>query len=132
MRALRTALRTTALRRLLLSYVGVSLGTWAFAILFSLYAYAEGGTTAVGLAVLVRMLPAGLAASSLPLLADRHSRRAVLVIGAGPPPASGRMLARALVNARYRATGRLAGEPADLITRRTLDAGRREWPGQDV
>jgi MFS family permease len=82
MRALRTALGNTALRRLLVSYLAVSLGTWALAIVFALYAYAEGGATAVGIAVLVRMLPAGLAAPSLALLADRHSRRAVLVTSA--------------------------------------------------
>jgi MFS family permease len=83
MRSLRTALGNAGLRHLLFAFVAASLGTWAFAILFALYAYAEGGATAVGLALVVRMLPSGFAASSLALLADRHPRRAVLVASAG-------------------------------------------------
>lgn len=83
MRVLRTALGNAGLRRLLFAFGASSLGTWAFAILFALYAYAEGGATAVGLALLVRMLPSGLASPSLAVLADRHSRRAVLLASAG-------------------------------------------------
>ena len=83
MRVLRTALASPDLRRLLSGFLAVSLGSWAFSILFALYAYAEDGATGVGLAVLVRMLPAGLAAPSLALLADRHSRRTVLLASAG-------------------------------------------------
>ena len=83
MRVLRTALASSGLRRLLLAFLATSGGMWAFSILFALYAYAEGGATAVGVAVLVRMLPTGIAAPSLALLADRHSRRSVLVASAG-------------------------------------------------
>lgn len=82
MQVLRTALASAELRRLLLAFAATSLGTWAFAVLFALYAYAEAGATAVGLAILVRMLPAGLAAPSLALLADRYSRRSVLLVSA--------------------------------------------------
>ena len=46
----------------------------------SVYAYEAGGATAVGLAALVRMLPAGLAAPFVGLVADRRSRRDVLVV----------------------------------------------------
>ena len=45
----------------------------------ALYAYAEGGTSAVAVALLVRMLPAGLAAPYAAMLADRRSRRSVLL-----------------------------------------------------
>lgn len=83
MRALRTALQHAALRRLLLAFVVVSLGTWALAILVSLYAYAEGGAIAVGVAVVVRTLPAAVVVPSVAMLADRHSRRMVLVVSAG-------------------------------------------------
>jgi len=82
MQVLRTALGSAPLRRLLLGFVASSLGMWAFTILFSLYAYAEGGATAVGVAALVRMLPCAFAAPSLAVLADRHSRRAVLLASA--------------------------------------------------
>ena len=82
MHVLKTALASRGLRRLLLGFLTTSTGTWAFAILFALYAYAEAGPTAVGLALLVRMLPSGLVAPSLALLADRHSRRSVLLASA--------------------------------------------------
>src|SRR4051794_451627 len=83
MAVLRTALATRGLRSLLLAFVASSLGFWAFTILFALYAYAEAGATAVGLSVLARMLPAALATPSLAVLADRHSRRRVLVMTTG-------------------------------------------------
>ena len=79
MRVLRTALGSAPLRRLLLGFAASSVGMWAFTILFALYAYAEGGATAVGVAALVRMLPCAFAAPSLAVLADRYSRRAVLL-----------------------------------------------------
>jgi MFS family permease len=50
-------------------------------IVLSLYAYGEGGASAVGLAVLVRMAPSVVAAPYASMLADRHSRRLVLVVG---------------------------------------------------
>ena len=105
MRVLRTALASPDLRRLLSGFLAVSLGSWAFSILFALYAYAEDGATGVGLAVLVRMLPAGLAAPSLALLADRHSRRTVLLASAGV-----QALALALA-----ATAAAAGGPFGLV-----------------
>ncbi len=79
MAVLRTALASHDVRRLLVGWLLTTVGTWAFTILIALYAYQEGGATAVGVAVLVRMLPSGLAAPSVALLADRHSRRSVLV-----------------------------------------------------
>ena len=82
MRLLRTALGSAPLRHLLLGFAASSVGMWAFTILFALYAYAEGGATAVGVAALVRMLPCAFAAPPLAVLADRHSRRAVLLASA--------------------------------------------------
>lgn len=83
MRVLRTALASAGIRRLLLGWLATSVGTWTFTILLALYAYEKGGATAVGVAVLVRMLPSGLAAPWLALLADRHARRTVLLASAG-------------------------------------------------
>lgn len=65
-------------RRVLVVWLIAALGSWAFTILLALWAYDQGGTGAVGLAALVRLLPAGFAAPSIALLADRRSRRAVL------------------------------------------------------
>jgi MFS family permease len=79
--ALRSALANRDLARLLGSFAASALGTWAFMIVLSLYAYAQGGASAVGLAVLVRMAPSILAAPYASVLADRHSRRFVLMVG---------------------------------------------------
>ncbi len=57
-------------------------------VALAVHAYAAGGTAAVGLAALVRMLPAGVAAPLLGHAGDRFSRRDVLLVTA---------LARALV-----------------------------------
>jgi hypothetical protein len=78
---LRTALSNPALARVLSAWASASLSTWAFTILFALAAYNAGGATALGLAVLVRTLPAALAAPYGAVLADRHSRRTVLLAG---------------------------------------------------
>src|SRR5262249_56566792 len=93
--ALRSAIANRDLARLLGAFAASSLGTWAFMIVLSLYAYGEGGASAVGVAVLVRMAPSVLAAPYASMLADRHSRRLVLMAGgatpalmaASPPPA---------------------------------------------
>jgi MFS family permease len=80
MSALRTAIANPGIKRLLLGWLTAWLGTWAFTIVIALYAYDVGGADAVGLAVLVRMLPTALVAPSTALLADRHPRRTVLVV----------------------------------------------------
>jgi MFS family permease len=76
----REALGTPPLRRLQLSWALCTTGDWAFTIVLGIYAYGEGGAGAVGLAALVRSLPAALAAPVTGLLADRHSRRDLLLI----------------------------------------------------
>ena len=81
MAALRSALGNRDLARLLGSFAASALGTWAFMIVLALYAYAQGGASAVGVAVLVRMAPSVLVAPYASMLADRHSRRLVLVVG---------------------------------------------------
>lgn len=77
---LRAGFATPDLRRLQFGWSAASVGGWAFMVALSVHAYGEGGALAVGLAALVRMLPAGLAAPLAGLLADRHSRRDVLVV----------------------------------------------------
>jgi len=74
----RAALGNAGIRRVLTVWLSAALGTWAFTILLALYAYEEGGASAVGVAALVRLLPAALAAPSAALLTDRRPRRTVL------------------------------------------------------
>ncbi len=73
------ALATTGLRRLQASWALSSFGQWAFSVILAVYAYDLGGATAVGLAALVRLVPAGLAAPFWGVLVDRSSRRDVLL-----------------------------------------------------
>ena len=75
---LRAALATPELRRVQASWAAISLGTWTVFVVLAIYAYDEGGAAAVGVAALVRMLPAGLSAPFTSLLADRRSRRDLL------------------------------------------------------
>src|SRR5215216_1333076 len=55
-------LRNRDLARIESAWATSSLGNWAFSILLALYAYRQGGTAAVALALIVRMLPSGRAA----------------------------------------------------------------------
>jgi len=76
------------LRRLQLAWACAAVGGWMFMVALAVHAYAAGGATAVGLAALVRMVPAGLAAPLLGHVGDRFSRRDVLLVS---------VLARAMV-----------------------------------
>jgi hypothetical protein len=75
---LRAVLANRALARLELAWAAATLGNWAFSIVLAVYAYRQGGTGAVALALVVRMLPSAAAAPYAAMLVDRHSRRAVL------------------------------------------------------
>jgi MFS family permease len=77
--ALSEALATPNLRRLQLSWAASAVGGWIFFVTLAVYAYDAGGAAAVGIAALVRMVPAGLAAPVAGLLADRHPRRDVML-----------------------------------------------------
>ena len=79
MKLLRTMAGNRDLARIELAWAASSLGNWAFSILLALYAYRAGGTAAVAVALVVRMLPAGLAAPYAAMLADRHARRSILL-----------------------------------------------------
>ncbi|MEA2291498.1 MAG: hypothetical protein QOF17_518 [Solirubrobacteraceae bacterium] len=79
MTLLRTVLANRDLARIELAWAAASLGNWAFSILLALYAYRQGGTEAVAVALVTRMLPAGVAAPYAAMLADRHSRRSILL-----------------------------------------------------
>jgi hypothetical protein len=71
--------RNPNLRRLELAWVGSATGEWAAIVALSVFAFESGGAAAVGLVVLIRMLPAAVAAPFSALLADRLPRTRVMV-----------------------------------------------------
>ena len=77
------ALATVQLRRLQIGWAVSAVGGWVFFVALSVYAFEAGGATAVGAAALTRMVPAGLAAPLAGVLADRRSRRDVLLAAVG-------------------------------------------------
>jgi MFS family permease len=78
-RSLARALATPQLRRLQVGWAVSAVGGWVFFVALAVYAFDRGGATAVGAAAVTRMVPAGLAAPLAGVLADRRSRRDVLL-----------------------------------------------------
>ena len=71
--------RNPGLRRLELAFLGSTMGHWTYVVGLSVYAYEQGGTTAVGVISVLRVLPAALAAPFLATLADRYRRERVMM-----------------------------------------------------
>ncbi|MGH2977315.1 MAG: MFS transporter [Gaiellaceae bacterium] len=67
-------------RNVQLADVGSTLGTWAYGVALPVYAFHAGGTRAVGLLFFARFVFAALAAPWLGLLADRRSRRQLMLL----------------------------------------------------
>ena len=67
------------LRRLELAFLGSTMGHWTYVVGLSVYAYEKGGTTAVGVISVLRLLPAALASPFLATLADRYRRERVMM-----------------------------------------------------
>src|SRR5262245_19624072 len=102
--AFAAGLSTPDLRRIQLAWVGSVLGNYSFVVALGVYAFREGGPTAVGVVGVLRLLPAAIAAPFLTALADRMRREhamiasdlmraglmvaAGLVIAGGGPPAA--------------------------------------------
>lgn len=66
-------------RNLQLAGAGSTLGIWAYGVALPVYAYHAGGARAVGLLFFARFVLAALASPWLGLLADRRSRRSVML-----------------------------------------------------
>ena len=81
--ALREGLATRELRLYVIGGAATSLSLWAFTVVLAIAAYQAGGTGAVTLAVIARVLPGAIAGPGTALLADRRSRRAVLLVLTG-------------------------------------------------
>jgi MFS family permease len=78
-RAMREVFRNRALRRLQLAWGGSIIGSWAYTVALVVYAYDHGGATAVGLAGLVRWLPAAIVSPFAAILGDRYPRVPVML-----------------------------------------------------
>ena len=78
-RALREVYHNHGLRRLQLAWAGSIIGTWAYSVAIVVYAYHQGGATAVGLVGLIRWLPAAFAAPLTSVLGDRYPRVPVML-----------------------------------------------------
>jgi MFS family permease len=89
---LRAALRNENLRRVELAWGAAIAAEWAHFVGLGIYAYDEGGTVAVGIAGVVRMLPAALVAPFAASLGDRFRRErfllAIALVGCGALAAS--------------------------------------------
>ncbi len=77
--AFRRVFANRQVRNLQLAGVGSILGTWAYAVALPVYAYHAGGARAVGLLFFARFALAAVAAPWLGVLADRWSRRRLML-----------------------------------------------------
>jgi MFS family permease len=77
--AFRAVFANRGLRRIQLAWAGSIMGTWAYGIAVVVYAYEQGGATAVGLVTMVRWLAAAVASPFAALLGDRYDKRWVMV-----------------------------------------------------
>ena len=78
--ALGAAIRNENVRRVELAW-GASIATeWAHFVALGVFAYQQGGTSAVGVAGLVRLLPAGVLAPFAASLGDRFRRERFLTL----------------------------------------------------
>jgi MFS family permease len=78
--ALGTAVRNENIRRVELAWGGAIAAEWAHFVALGVFAYEEGGAAAVGLAGLVRLLPAGVIAPFAASFGDRFRRERFLIV----------------------------------------------------
>ena len=79
LRAFAKVFANPRVRNVQLAGAGSTLGTWAYAVALPVYAYHAGGARAVGLLFFARFVLAALAAPWLGVLADRWSRRRLML-----------------------------------------------------
>jgi MFS family permease len=75
-----SAVRNPDVRRVELAWGGAIAAEWAHFVAFGVFAYEEGGTSAVGVAGLVRLLPAAVVAPFAASLGDRFPRERFLLV----------------------------------------------------
>jgi cyclic nucleotide-binding protein/MFS transporter len=75
-----TVVRRPALRRVEVAWGGWIAVEWAHFVALGVFAYRHGGTTGVGIAGVIRLLPAAVIAPFASGLADRHRRERFLAV----------------------------------------------------
>ncbi len=78
--AIAGVVRNPGLRRLNLALVGSVIGDWAYAVAASVYAYTQGGATAVGVLGVIRYVSVAVVTPFASVLADRYDRRRVMIV----------------------------------------------------
>jgi MFS family permease len=78
-RALREVFRNRALRQLQLAWAGSIIGSWAYTVALVVYAYDQGGASAVALVAVIRWVPAAIASPFAAILGDRYPRVRVML-----------------------------------------------------
>jgi MFS family permease len=76
--AFRDVFRNQGLRRIELAWAASIVGTWAYGIAVIVYAYEQGGATAVGVVGLARWFSAAAVSPFAAVLGDRYDRRWVM------------------------------------------------------
>ena len=78
-RSLREVFRNPGLRRIQLAFAGSIVGDWAYAVGVAVYAYDQGGPTAVGVLGVIRYVSLAVITPFAAMLGDRYPRRFVMV-----------------------------------------------------
>jgi MFS family permease len=78
-KAFREVFANPPLRRIQLAWAASIFGTWAYGITVIVYAFEQGGATAVGVVGLARWLAAAVVSPFAALLGDRYDKRLVMV-----------------------------------------------------
>jgi len=78
-RSLGTVFRNPGLRRVNLAFAGSAIGDWAYATAIAVWAYGVGGVAAVGIFGTVRLALMALVGPFTATLADRYSRKMIMV-----------------------------------------------------
>jgi MFS family permease len=71
--------RNRALRQLQLAWAGSIIGSWAYTVALVVYAYHQGGASAVALVAVIRWVPAAIASPFASILGDRYPRVRVML-----------------------------------------------------
>jgi MFS family permease len=77
--AFRAVFANSNLRRVELAWAGSETGKWMYVVAVAVFAYAKGGTAAVGLVALIRVFPAAVIAPFAAVLSDRFRRERVML-----------------------------------------------------
>jgi MFS family permease len=78
-RSLRSVFSNPGLRRLQLAFAGSIVGDWAYAVAVALYAFEQGGPTAVGILGVIRYVSLAVVTPITSTFGDRYPRRLVMV-----------------------------------------------------